>query len=190
MLYSFHLRGDQQGAVFIMAEVKGDDANGVSSDYPGLVAGIEQHKSKHAFEIVDEFCTFLAVKRQDYLAITPGLVRIIRRGLPNVFMVVDLTIHGECCLMLGIDQRLRTTRYIDNCESFVHKYGRIILIHARPIWTPVALKFGDLKRIGAHLFRSTLIVEYGSDGTHVCRYRCRKYANRIRKFHLLSKNPA
>ena len=115
VLYSFHFRGDQQGAIFIMAKVKGNDSNGVSSNHPRLVPGIEQDKSKHALEIVDEFNTFFAVKRQDYFAIAPGLVRIIRSGLPDVFMVVNLTIHGECCLMLGINQRLCTAGYIDNC---------------------------------------------------------------------------
>ena len=63
------LGGDVDGAISIVADVEGDDANGISGDEEFVALLIVEHKGKDTTEVFEEVDAFLTIEGEDDLAV-------------------------------------------------------------------------------------------------------------------------
>ena len=131
--------GHVDGAVAVVTDIEGNDADGVAG-YEKLVAFlIVEHEGKDAAEVFKEVDALLAIQSQDDLAVAAGLEVVLPgKASPDVLMVIDFAIDGQNLFLVGRVEGLPTRFGVDDAEPLVGKNGASATIDATPVGPAVA----------------------------------------------------
>ena len=144
---SLQLAGDIDHAVGIVADVEGDDADGVAGNEEGIAFDIIEGKGEDAAQLLhhgsDVGGSGLGVGRhhgaiegEDDLAVAARLEEIAVVHTPTkVLMIIDFAIDGEHLLLVGGKEGLSARLRIDDAQAFMGKDGGATAVDAAPVGT-------------------------------------------------------
>ena len=164
----FHFGGDPESAVRSLAEVQGDDADGIPANQPFSLLGVEQDEGIHPGEVLDQVGAMLPVQGEDDLTIAAGLERVALEilALTQFLVVVDLAIDCQDKALFWVFQGLGSTHHIDDGQALMGDDGVGKLPNAGPVRAAVALNAGGLQHFLTGVLQGGGAVQKGSDGTH------------------------
>ncbi len=108
-LKGFQFAGNINQPVAVVADVKGDDPNGVAGNKELVALGIVESKSEDAAQVFEKGRALVTIEGEYHLAVAACL-KLIAVGVAaaQVPVVVNLTVDSQHLLAVGTEQRLPT----------------------------------------------------------------------------------
>ena len=98
----FQFGGHIHLAVGIATDIKGNHTDGVAGNEKLVGLLIVEHEGKDAAQVLEEVNTFLAIERQDDLAVGARLELILPSiAAADILMVIDLAIDSQDLFPVG-----------------------------------------------------------------------------------------
>ena len=145
-----HLGRDVEDPIAVPTHVEGHDTDRVPRHHVEALVQVPEDEGEDGVQMIEQPDAVLPVECEDDLAVRGGPERIgFRQLLPQLTVVVNLTVHGQHGSLAWTVERLRTARRVDDGEALVHEHTARGHVHPRPVGPTVALEPGQAKRADA-----------------------------------------
>ena len=156
------------GAVAVVADIEGNDTDGVTGDEEGVALLVVEDEGEDAVEVLQEVDALLAIERQDDLAIAARAeLIVVGQTAADVLMVVDLAVDGQHLTAVGREEGLAARLGIDDAQALVGQDGGGAAIDAAPVRPAVTDFLTHTQSLLTQRLRRLLNVQQSYDATHV-----------------------
>ena len=156
------------GAVAVVADIEGNDADGVAGDEEGIALLVVEDEGEDTVEVLEEVDALLAIKRQDDLAVAARAeLIVVGQTASDVLMVVDLAVDGQHLTAVGRKEGLSAGLRIDDAQALVGQDGGGAAIDAAPVRSAVTYFLTHTQSLLTQGLRRLLHIQQCNDSTHI-----------------------
>ena len=155
----FQLRGNHHLSILVITDVERNDADRVTGDQELISFDIVKSEGKDTIQLLQHLAdarmygifsliyqggeigigTHLTIEREDDLTVGTGLKLVgIGEASTDILVIIDLTVYGKHLFLVGCEQRLATTLWVNDAQTLVCEDGRTSTIDSAPVWSAVA----------------------------------------------------
>ena len=155
-------------AIVVVADVEGDNADGVACNEKCVGLCIVEGKGKDAAQVFQKVDTFVAIQGENHLAVAARLKLIgVSIAFAYFLMIVNFSVDCQHLFHVRAEERLFSRFGVNDRQSFVGKNGSASAIDAAPVWSTVTNFTAHSQCFLSEFSCLLLNVEDRYDSTHI-----------------------
>eukprot|EP00963_Diacronema_lutheri_P010804 scaffold1204_cov313-Pavlova_lutheri.AAC.8 len=166
-----HFGRDPDGSVLPPSDVERRDSHVVPGDEVLVCARVQQHEGEHAVEHAWHIFAVFFVEVADDLAVAVGGEGVfLLECIPQLHVIVDLSVDGHYDFLGLVVQRLVSGGWIHDGQSLVRQEHVLVLVYPAPVGSAVPQPGAEDEDPLSHGGRVVPGPEDGQDATHDVRF--------------------